>query len=68
MTISPIRLSRTKRTFFTSIGSSFCFSVGLNGGLVDEHDGNILLDRIDPVASDTLQALFVRSKFDIGFA
>jgi hypothetical protein len=52
----------------TAGSSIFCFSFRLNRGLIDEHDGNIFFDRVDPVALDTLKALLIRGEFDVGFA
>ena len=58
--IGPLSGPMYKEGFFIFERSSLCFSVGFNGCLIDEHDGDIFFDRINPVAFDTLQALLIR--------
>src|SRR5512141_43179 len=42
--------------------------VGLDDGLIDDHDRDVVLDGVDAVAGDALQALFVGRELDVGLA
>jgi hypothetical protein len=66
--MSPMRRSRISRILWNFVGSGLDGSIRLNAGLIDEHNGDVILDGIDAVASDTLQALSIRCELDIGFA
>ena len=56
------------RIFFIEAGSGLGGFVGVNGGLVNEHDGNIVFYRIDSMALDTFQAIFICGEFYIRLA
>lgn len=66
--MSPMRRRRMRRIFFTAERSIFGLSLWFNGCLVYEHDRDVVLDGIDPVALDTFEAFVVGRKFDVGFA
>lgn len=40
----------------------------LDGGLVDQHDGDVVFDRVDSMALLALQALGAGAVFEFGFA
>lgn len=63
-----MRRSLINRTFFIFESSALCFSIGFNGGLIDEHDGDIVFYRVDPVTFDTLQAFLIRCELDFSLA
>lgn len=60
--ISPIRRRRMRRTFRGEPGLIFGGSFRFNRGLVDQHDRNVVLDTVDTVAAEALQAFPVRGQ------
>jgi hypothetical protein len=44
----------------------FGWSFRFNGGLVDQHDRNVVLDTVDTVATEALQALLIGGQFHFG--
>jgi len=59
MMMSPIRRRRMRRIFRVESALIFGGSFRFNGGLVDQHDRNVVLDAIDAVAAEALQALLI---------
>jgi hypothetical protein len=56
------------RIFRGEDGSAFGRPSRLNSGLVDQHDRNLVLDPIDAVALEALQAFFVCGELYFGLA
>src|SRR5688572_23807123 len=57
-TTSPIRRSRMRRTF----------TLLFDRGLVEQHDGDVVLDREDPLAGGALQGRAIFDQLHLGFA
>src|SRR5688572_13779121 len=60
-TTSPMRRSRTSRIFTNRL-------LLLDGGLVDQHDGDVVLDRIHTMALSAFQRAAVLDEADRRFA
>jgi hypothetical protein len=68
MTMSPMRRRRIRRTFGVEPGLILGGSFRFNGGLVDQHDRNIVLDTVDAEAAEALQGFLVCGQLDFGLA
>ena len=58
MTLSAVKVL-SSHVDFPFLESRSPENLGLDHGLIDQHDGDVVLDRINPVALRTLQTLRV---------
>jgi len=68
MTMSPMRRGRMSRTLRGEAESVFGRSFRFNGGLVDQHDRNVVLDSVNAKAAEALQAFLVGGELHFRFA